>query len=72
VLERKTDQPPEQESCIDTAVEKIWRTLTCIGSGFVEADLLGFLEENFTTVGVQKAIARGYFHYSSVWTGELG
>jgi hypothetical protein len=36
-----------------------------------EADLLGFLGGNFTTVGVRKAIARGHFHDSSVWTDEL-
>lgn len=40
--------------------------------GLCEADLLGFLGENFTTVGVRKAIARGHFHHSSVWRDELG
>ena len=64
---------PQQPYSLDfNPTEKVWRTLTCIGSGFVEADLLGFLEENFTTVGVRKAIARGHFHHSSVWTDELG
>jgi hypothetical protein len=86
VLNRSTTGTGELHRCCGTAgllpqqpysldfnpTEKVQRTLTCIGSDFAEADLSGFLEENFTTVGVRKAIAIGHFHHSSVWTDELG